>query len=62
MKYPHKMRLLRLRLYLIPDVYKRTEYLIKKNVFASVGKNFFFQPRVIPAEPKLIKFHDKKRA
>lgn len=58
MKYPHKMRLLRLRLYLIPDVYKRTEYLIKKNVFASVGNNFFFQPRVIPADPKLIKFHD----
>lgn len=58
MKYYHKMRLLKLRLYLIPDVYKRTEYLIKKNVFKSVGKNFFFQPRVIPADPKLIKFHD----
>ena len=45
-----------LRIYLILDAIKRTKYIIKKNVFYSVGNNFFFQPRKIPSEPKLIKF------
>lgn len=45
-------------LYFILDSKKRTKYLIKHDVFASVGKNFFFQPRKIPADPKLVKFHD----
>ena len=48
----------KLKLYLISDANKRTELLIKKNIFKSVGKNFFFQPRVIPDEPKLISFGD----
>lgn len=45
-------------LYLVLDSKTRTKYLVKHNVFAGVGKNFFFQPRKIPADPKLIKFHD----
>lgn len=48
----------KLKLYLISDANKRTKLLIKKNIFKSVGKNFFFQPRVIPDEPKLISFGD----
>ena len=53
MKYLKK-----LKMYLISDAKKRTNVLIKKNLFKSVGKNFFFQPRVIPDEPKLISFGD----
>lgn len=50
--------LTKLKMYLISDAKKRTNVLIKKNLFKSVGKNFFFQPRVIPDEPKLISFGD----
>lgn len=48
--------LTKLRMYLISDSKKRTELLIKKNMFKHVGDNFFFQPRLIPDEPKLISF------
>ncbi|MCD8011771.1 MAG: hypothetical protein LUG99_01075 [Lachnospiraceae bacterium] len=30
----------------------------KKNIFASMGENCFWQPRNIPPESKLIKLHD----
>ncbi len=53
MKYVTK-----LKMYLIKDANRRTRILIKKNLFKSVGKNFFFQPRIIPDEPKLISFGD----
>ncbi len=46
----------KLKMYLIADANKRTKMLIKKNFFKNVGKNFFFQPRIIPDEPKLISF------
>ncbi len=53
MKYSTK-----LKMYLIGDANKRTKILVKKKIFKSVGKNFFFQPRIIPDEPKLISFGD----
>ena len=53
MKYSTKIKM-----YLIPNANKRTQLLIKKNIFKSVGENFFFQPRIIPDEPKLISFGD----
>lgn len=53
MKYITKVKM-----YLISDAKKRTEVLIKKNMFRKIGKNFFFQPRIIPDEPKLISFGD----
>ena len=53
-----KDQLRKIGLYFILDSKKRTKYLIKHNVFAGIGKNFFFQPRKIPADPKLVKFHD----
>ncbi len=52
------MRFVRLRVYLIVDAYKRSKFLVKKNIFHHAGKNFFFQPRVIPSDPKLISFGD----
>ncbi len=48
--------LTKIKLYLIPNADKRTKLLVKKNIFKKVGKNFFFQPRLIPDEPKLISF------
>jgi len=51
MKYGTK-----LKMYLISNAEKRTKLLIKKNIFKSVGDNLFFQPRIIPDEPKLISF------
>ena len=48
----------KLKLYLIKDAKKRSNILVKYNIFKHVGKNFFFQPRIIPDEPKLISFGD----
>lgn len=48
--------LTKIRLYLIANANKRTKLLVKKKIFNSVGNNFFFQPRILPDEPKLIKF------
>lgn len=58
MKKYNKKQLKRIRVYFIFDAYKRTRYLIKHKIFKEVGKNFFFQPRKIPSDPELIKFHD----
>lgn len=38
--------------------FERAEYLKKKQIFASMGENCFWQPRNIPPESKLIKLHD----
>ena len=58
MKLYIKKQLLRLRIYLIFESKRRTKYIIKHNIFKSVGDNFFFQPRMIPSDPELIKFHN----
>lgn len=58
MKNHIKRQFLRLKVYLIFDAKKRTKYIIKKNVFMNIGKNFFFQPRKIPSDPKLVWFGD----
>ena len=33
---------------LIPDAITRTKYIVKRKLFAEVGENFFFQPRIVP--------------
>lgn len=58
MKFYTKKQLKRLRIALIFESNKRTRYIVKHNIFKSVGKNFFFQPRFIPSDPELISFHD----
>ena len=58
MKSYTKKQLKRLRISLIFESHRRTRYIIKHNIFHSVGKNFFFQPRFIPSDPELISFHD----
>ncbi|MBE6149133.1 MAG: acyltransferase [Firmicutes bacterium] len=58
MKLYTKKQLLRLRITLIFESKRRTRYIVKHKVFKSVGENFFFQPRIIPADPELIKFHN----
>ncbi len=51
-----KTQILRMRIFLMFTKEKRTNYIIRKKIFYSVGENFIFQPRKIPAEPKLVKF------
>ena len=58
MKQYTKKQLKRMRIALIFESNKRTKYIIKHRIFKSVGDNFFFQPRIIPADPELIKFHN----
>ena len=58
MKEYTKKQLRRLRIAMIFDGKKRTKYIIKKKIFKEVGENFFYQPRMIPSDPELIKFHN----
>lgn len=58
MKQYRKDQLKKLRISLILDSKKRTKYIVKNNIFGCVGENFFFQPRIIPSDPKLVKFHN----
>lgn len=58
MKSHIKTQLTRIRVFLILDAIKRNKYIEKKQIFRSIGKNFFFQPRKLPSDPKLIKFGD----
>ena len=58
MKSYTKKQLKRLRIALIFESNKRTKYIVKHNIFKSVGKNFFFQPRFIPSDPEFISFGD----
>ncbi len=51
-------QLTRLRIALIKSAMTRTKYIIKHNIFSEVGKDFFFQPRVIPLNTEYIRFHD----
>ncbi len=55
MKSYVKTQLQRLRVFLIFDIYKRSKYIKKKNIFYSIGDNVLFQPRKIPSDPKLVK-------
>ena len=48
----------RLRIALIGDAEKRTQYIVRHHIFAEVGENFFFQPRVVPINAKHIKIHN----
>ena len=58
MKEYRKKQLKKIRIALILDSKKRTNYIVKNKIFKEVGENFFFQPRIIPADPELIKFHN----
>lgn len=44
--------------FLLPLSSSRAKYIKKHNVFASCGKNLFWQPRKLPSDPKCIKIHD----
>lgn len=53
-----KEQLKRLRIALMLNSDKRNRYLKKHQIFKEMGDNVFFQPRFIPSDPKLIKFHN----
>lgn len=48
----------RLRIAIIPGAIARTKYIIKKKLFAEVGDNFFFQPRIVPLNAEYIHIHN----
>lgn len=48
----------RLRIAIIPGAITRTKYIIKKRLFAEVGENFFFQPRIVPLNAEYIHIHN----
>lgn len=50
--------LLRIFIFCLPNGILRTKWIEKFHIFAQTGKNFYFCPRKLPADPKLIKFHD----
>ena len=58
MKQYTRKQLTRLRVALIFDSEKRKKYIVKHKIFKEVGENFFFQPRMLPSDPELIKFHN----
>lgn len=58
MKSWTKNQIKRLRIALMLNSDARNKYLKKHNIFQSMGENVFFQPRIIPSDPKLIKFHN----
>lgn len=58
MKSYTKNQLRRIRIFFMIHSDKRNAYLKKHQIFKSMGENVFFQPRVIPSDPKLIKFHN----
>lgn len=58
MKSWTKKQLRRIRIALMINSDKRNRYLKKHHVFKEMGENVFFQPRFIPSDPNLIKFHN----
>ena len=58
MKEYTKKQLKRFRVAMIINSDKRTKYIVKHHIFKDVGENFFYQPRLIPSDPQLIKFHN----
>lgn len=58
MKYYTKNQLNRLHIFLILNSDRRNCYLKNHHIFKEMGENVFFQPRVIPSDPKLIVFHN----
>lgn len=48
----------RIRIALMRSALTRTKYIVKHRIFAEVGENFFFQPRIIPINAEYIKFHN----
>ena len=44
--------------YCLPMQTMRTKWLVKHKYFRHIGDNFFFQPRKLPADPKMISFHN----
>lgn len=53
-----KYLLIRAFIYLLPSGIIRTRWIERFKLFKDTGKNFYFCPRKIPADPKLIKFGD----
>lgn len=51
-------QLVRLRIALMRSALTRTKYIVDHKLFAEIGDNFFFQPRIIPLNTEYIKIHN----
>ena len=58
MKSFFRYQLFRLRFALIISGGKRSDWVMRKKIFRSVGENIAFQPRNLPADPELIILHN----
>ena len=56
--YVKKYQIIRLLIALIPSAERRSKALKKIRFFQEMGENVHFQPRHLPADPKLIKIHN----
>ena len=50
--------LMRLFIYILPSGIIRTKWIQRFRIFRKTGTNFYFCPRKLPADPKLIEFGD----
>lgn len=48
----------RIRFALIPGSYGRSKYIKNHDIFYHVGEHVFWQPRILPSDPKLISLHN----
>lgn len=53
-----KRNYINLKLLLIRNGWKKAEYIRKKKIFYHVGKNCYYHPNILPAEPFLVCLHD----
>ena len=47
-----------LKLILIRDGWKKAKWIKKKKIFHHIGKNCYYNPNILPAEPFLVSMHD----
>lgn len=58
MKFWTRNQLRRLRIFFMLNSDKRNQYIRKHHIFYEMGENVFFQPRIMPTDPHLIKLHN----
>ena len=58
MKFWTRNQLRRLRIFFMLNSDKRNQYIKKHHIFYEMGENVFFQPRIMPTDPHLIKLHN----
>lgn len=58
MAYSKRNQLLRLMFFLIPGGESRSKIIMHRQIFKETGTKIKWQPRILPADPELIKLHN----